>query len=56
MVERHLGRVLGILSYEVDLKTDSATVIYDAKVVTTDQIVQAVADAGYRASQVKEIR
>lgn len=46
----------GITSYTVDLKTDSATVTYDPGKTAPDQIVKAVAEAGYRARQVVEVK
>ncbi|MCL5264459.1 MAG: cation transporter [Chloroflexi bacterium] len=46
----------GVISYTVDLKTDSATVACDANTVTAQEIAQAVAEAGYRAREVVEVR
>ncbi len=55
-VEGSLGRVPGIITYTVTLNTDSATVIYDANRVTPDQIAKAVADSGYKAKEVLELK
>ena len=54
-VEHRLGRVTGVTSYTVEVKSDSATVIYDANAVTAAQIAQAVAEVGYQAREVVEV-
>jgi copper chaperone CopZ len=48
--------VPGIISYNVDLKTDSAIVDYDAAKVTAGQIAEAVAEVGYKAREVVEVK
>lgn len=46
----------GVLAYEVDLSTDSATVLYDPAQATIDDLKQAIAEAGYRVRGVREIQ
>lgn len=53
-MERSLGRVPGVVSYQVDVSADQATVVYDPAIVTAGQIAQAVAAGGYRAAEVRE--
>lgn len=55
-VEGSLGRVPGVMKYEVTLNTDTAVVTYDANKVTPDQIVKAVADSGYKPKEVEELK
>ncbi len=45
----------GVTSYTVEVKADSATVVYDANMVTAAQIAQAVAEAGYQAREIVEV-
>lgn len=55
-VATKLEKTPGIVAYDVDLKTDSATVLYDPDEVTIGDLKQAIADAGYRVRGVREIR
>jgi copper chaperone CopZ len=55
-VASKLKKTPGVVSYEVDLGTDSATVLYDPDEVTIGELKRAIADAGYRVRGVREIR
>jgi copper chaperone CopZ len=55
-VERRLGRVPGVTAYVVEVETDRATVTYDPAETTQERIVKAIADAGYQARQVVEVK
>ena len=54
-VAAKLKKVTGVIAYDVDLKTDSATVLYDPAKVTVEQLKQAVAEAGFQVKGVEEI-
>jgi copper chaperone CopZ len=44
-----------VIAYDVDLKSDSATVLFDPKKVSLEKLKQAIAEAGYRVRSVKEL-
>jgi len=50
-----LKKVTGVIAHDVDLKSDSATVLYDTAKVTVEQIKQAVAEAGFQVRGMEEI-
>ena len=54
-VTAKLKKVTGVIAHDVDLKTDSATVLYDPAKVTAEQIKQAVAEAGFQVRGIEEI-
>jgi len=54
-VTAKLKKVTGVIAHEVDLKSDSATVLYDPTKVTVEQIKQAVAEAGFQVRGMEEI-
>lgn len=51
-----MGRVPGVISYTVDVKTDTALVTYDAGKVNVQQIAQATSAEGYKAQVVEETK
>ncbi len=55
-VATKLEKTPGVVAYDVDLKTDSATVVYDPAKVTIGDLRQDIAEAGYRVRGVREIR
>ncbi|MBI2856860.1 MAG: hypothetical protein HYX95_00950 [Chloroflexi bacterium] len=46
----------GVLGFEVDLKADSATVLFDGGRVTVAEIMQVLAKNGYRVRQVVKVK
>jgi copper chaperone len=54
-VASKLKKTPGVVSYEVDLGTDSATVLYDPDEATIGELKRAIADAGYQVRGVREI-
>lgn len=45
----------GIIAYDIDLKSDSAVVLYDPAEVTIDDLKQAIADTGFLVRGVEEV-
>jgi len=54
-VAAKLKQVQGIIAYDVDLKSDSATVLYDPTKVTIEALKQAIAQAGYQVRAIEEL-
>ena len=54
-VAAKLKQVSGVIAYDVDLKSDSATVLYDPMKVSVEELKQAIAQAGFQAKSVEEI-
>jgi copper chaperone CopZ len=54
-VTAKLKNVTGVIAYDVDLKSDSTTVLYDPAKVTIEGLKQAVAEAGFQVRGVEEI-
>ena len=54
-VAAKLKQVPGVIAYDVDLESDSATILYDPKKVSIEELKQAVAQAGFQAKSVEEI-
>jgi len=54
-VAAKLKQVTGVIVYDVDLKSDSATVLYDPTKLTINDLKKAIADAGYQVRGVEEI-
>jgi len=50
-----LARTPGVIAYGVDLKSDSAAVLYDAGKVTLVELKQAVANSGFRVHGITEV-
>src|SRR3989338_3289833 len=50
VLEKSLSKVAGVSDCNVNLATETATVTYDPKKVTDNDLVSAVANAGYKAS------
>lgn len=53
-VEKAIRAVAGVDKASVNLATETATVIYDEKKVTPENIIKAVVSSGYNASEVNE--
>lgn len=54
-VTAKLKQLPGVIAYDVDLKSDSATVLYDPVKVTIEKLKQAIAEAGFRVRAVEEV-
>jgi Cu+-exporting ATPase len=54
-VTAKLKQVPGVIAYDVELKSDSATVLYDPAKVTIEKLKQAVAEAGFQVRGTEEI-
>jgi len=54
-VAARLKQVTGVIVYDVNLKSDSATVLYDPTKLTINDLKKAIADAGYQVRGVEEI-
>lgn len=54
-VAAKLKQVPGIIAYDVDLKSDSAIVLYNSTKLTIDDLKKAIANAGYQVRGVQEI-
>ncbi len=54
-VAARLKKVPGVIAYDVDLKSDSATVLYDPAKANIEGLREAVAQAGFPAKSVEEI-
>lgn len=54
VVEKSLGKKDGVLEARVNLANERATVEYNPDIVTTDELVKAVENAGYGAKPVTE--
>ena len=50
-VTPHLNEVKGIDTWAVDLKSPDRTLTVEASGATTDQVTQALKDAGYKAER-----
>ena len=54
-VAAKLKQMPGVIAYDVDLKSDSATVLYDPVKVTIEKLKQAIAEAGFQVKGMEEI-
>lgn len=54
-VAANLKQISGVISYDVDLKTDSATILYDSTKVTIEMLKDAITQAGFQAKDVEEL-
>jgi copper chaperone CopZ len=54
-VAAKLKQVPGVIAYDIDLKTDSATVLYDPTKVTVDALIQAIIQAGFQVKGIEEL-
>ncbi len=50
-----LKQVPGVITYDVDLKSDSATVLYDPARVNIDDLKQAISETGFLVRGVQEV-
>src|SRR3989338_9895763 len=56
VLEKSLGKVEGVSDCVVNLATETATVTYDPKKVTDQDLVSAVANVGYKAGLEQELK
>lgn len=54
-VAAKLKQLAGVIAYDVDLKTDSATILYDPTKVTIEMLKNAITQAGFQAKEVEEL-
>jgi P-type Cu+ transporter len=54
-VAAKLKQLPGVIAYHVDLKSDSASVLYDPEQVTVEKLKQAVTEAGFQVRAVEEV-
>ena len=54
-VAAKLKQFQGVIYYDVDLKTDSATILYDPTKVTIEMLKNAITQAGFQAKEVEEV-
>jgi copper chaperone len=54
-VTAKLKQIPGVIAYDVDLKSDSATVLYDPAKATIDRLKQAIAEAGFQVRAIEEL-
>lgn len=54
-ISAKLKNVPGVIAYEVDLRSDSATVLYDPAKVTIEMLKEAIAETGFRVRAVEEL-
>src|SRR3990167_10876821 len=56
VLEKSLSRIDGVSNCVVNLATETATVTYDPKKVTDNDLVSAVANVGYKAGLEQELK
>jgi copper chaperone CopZ len=54
-VAAKLKQLTGVVAYDVDLKSDSATVLYDPAKLTIERLKQAIAEAGFQVRGIEEL-
>lgn len=54
-VTAKLKKLTGVIVHDVDLKSDSATVLYDPAKLTIEGLKQAILEAGFQVRGVEEI-
>jgi copper chaperone CopZ len=54
-ISAKLKGVPGVIAYEVDLRSDSATVLYDPAKVTIEKLKEEIAETGFRVRAVEEL-
>jgi copper chaperone CopZ len=54
-VTAKLKQVPGVIAYDVDLKSDSATVLYEPIKVTIEKLKQVIAEAGFEVRGTEEV-
>lgn len=54
-VTAKLKQIPGVIAYEVDLRSDSATVLYNPEKVTIEKLKQAIAETGFQVRAVEEV-
>lgn len=54
-VSAKLKNLSGVIAYDVDLKSDSATVLFDAAKLSLEGLKRAIAEAGYQVRGVEEM-
>jgi P-type Cu+ transporter len=54
-VAAKLKQIQGVISYDVDLKTDSVTILYDPAKVTIEMLRNAITQAGFQAKEIEDL-
>lgn len=54
-VAAKLKQLAGVIAYDVDLKSDSATILYDPTKVSIEALKQAIAQTGFQVRGIEEI-
>jgi copper chaperone CopZ len=54
-VAAKLKQLPGVIAYDVDLKSDSATILYDPTKVSIEALKQAIAQTGFQVRGIEEI-
>ncbi|MBI2350227.1 MAG: heavy-metal-associated domain-containing protein [Deltaproteobacteria bacterium] len=50
-----LKQTPGVIAYDVDWKSDKATILYDPAKVSIEELKKAIARAGFQARAVEEL-
>jgi len=54
-VAAKLKQLPGVIAYDIDLKSDSATILYDPTKVSIEALKQAIAQTGFQVRGIEEI-
>ena len=54
-VAAKLKQLPGVIAYDVDLKSDSATILYDPTKMSIEALKQAIAQTGFQVRGIEEI-
>ncbi len=54
-VTAKLKQLPGVIAYDVDVKSDSATVLYDPAKVDIEKLKRAITEAGFQVRAVEEV-
>jgi copper chaperone CopZ len=54
-VAAKLKKITGVIAYDVDLKSDNATVVYDPAKLTIERLRQAIEETGFHVKDIQEI-
>lgn len=49
-IQRKLGEIPGVHEAEVDFNSGQASILFDHSAATVDQLVEAIHEAGYKAT------
>ena len=54
-VAAKLKQLPGVIAFDIDLKSDSATILYDPTKVSIEALKQAIAQTGFQVRGIEEI-